>query len=442
MKKILIVFLVVVCLAGVRGLEKIYAVSNDLSAAKEAFSAQNYEVAIQKFEENLQKNPSDVPSLKYIGLAYIKLNNPQKAISYLEKAKEADPQNSSVRYYLAQSYYLAGDTAHAKEEISYIEANFPANIYRQKAQALKNEITKPVKMRKPLSVYQRISYQYDSNVALDPQKLHIRDLDEQSSRFASYTWVELIMLQDQAWWAGVDGSFYQSLHTEDDCKQFNLSGFEVAPFFNFILPVSTYALNNRVEYRYIDDILNGHSFCRTHRIHYHVSSFVRRWLEMLVYTQVDFDDFFFRGLRVDKYLFDRDAVKSESGFQATIFLPEKRTITMGYDFTHNDSQGMNWNYTRNRIFAEFMTPFIYPHLYLFLLSEYHNRFFDPFSGEFYNSGADRNEDTYSFRVKSQYVFTRNAALETSYRYTKRQTSLEEFFEYERSIFDVSFIFWF
>ncbi len=438
MKRYSLVFTIIFILGGASLLS---AYTNDLYLAKTAFRSHNYQEAIQGFEKNLASNPNDTTSLKYIGLSYIKLNNPAKAIEYLERAKQSAPQNSSIRYYLAEAYYLSSDTDKAKNEVDILLTEFPSNIYSTKAKFLQKKFKKRVQ-RRPLRLYNKVSYQFDTNVALEPKKLGIPGLNKDSSRFANYTWIELILLEQQAWWAGTNFSFYQSLHTENDSKEYNLSSFEVGPFFSFNLPVCSYDLVNRLEYRYIHDILNGHSFSRTHRLHYRVSSYVLKCLELTSFFQIDFDDFFYRGFRVNNDIFNRDAVQTQAGIRTKILLPESRYLYMGYDYTHNDSEGLNWNYERNRLFTEFVTPFLLPKLRLFVLGEYYNRYFSPFYNQFYGSTAERDENFYSFRVKMRYNVTNNSSVETSYRYSEKQSTLEEFFEYERQIFDISFIFYY
>lgn len=413
------------------------------SAADEAFKQGQYGTAIELYEQQLSSNPDNVRVLKYLGLSYLYEGDFSKAVDTLNRAATLDPNNSAVRFYLAQAYYASGNLDAARQETSYIIGSLPDGIYHQKALELQTQMAKrpePSFKRKPISLYQRVSYQYDSNVILEPEKLGIRGQDKDSSRFVNYTWVELIMLQDTDWWTGANFSYYQSWHTEHDLQPYNLSSFEVGPFFSFTVPVCDRKFTNRIEYRYMHDILNGDSFCRTHRIHLRTTTDVCSWLAASIFYEIDIEDFFYRLRQSNKDFLDRDAVQTTGGLRLRFDLPANRFIYCGYEYTHNESEGLLWNYERNRLFAEFATPLCVPDLTLFILGEYNNRYFDPYLNSFYQSKDERDENFWSFRVKMRYDFTDWASAETSYRYSKRQSTIEEFFEYERQIFDFSLVF--
>lgn len=415
----------------------VYARAMNIDEADQAFRQKHYQTAITLYEKRLNQNPDDINALKYLGICHIKKNNISQAITYLKQAHDSSPQNESVIYYLASAYALDGQNNEASRLTDELIAAAPDSLYARKASDLRAGLTQR-KLRKALSVYERISFQYDSNAALEPDKRGIPGLDKDSSRFTNYTWLEFILLQEKDWWAGINASFYQSLHTENDSQRLNLSNIEFGPFFSFRMPLGSYTLTNRLEYRFIYDILNGDSFVRTHRLRYSVSSYMYQWMEVLLYSEVDFDDFFYRS-SADPDIFNRDAVQSESGIRFKFLLPEHRALYVGYDFTHNDAEGINWNYTKNRVFAEFATPFFMPDLIFYLKGTYYNRYFDPFSGAPYGSTAERDEDYYSVRARLRYNINKNTGIEASYLYSENQSTLEEYFEYERSIFDVSLI---
>ena len=178
--------------------------------------------------------------------------------------------------------------------------------------------------------------------------------------FTNYTWVELIALQDTDWWAGANFSYYQSLHTENDSKPYNLSSFKFGPFFSFDLPICDKTFTNRIEYNYNYDILSGDSFVRTHRIHARTSTDVLSWLNASIFYEVNFDDFFYRLRPANKYYLNRDAVQTKGGLRLRFKLPEHRYVYFGYDYTNNDAEGLLWNYDRNRLFAEFSNTFYRP----------------------------------------------------------------------------------
>ncbi len=411
--------------------------------ADKAFVKGDYQTAAGLYESILASNPNNVRALRFLGLSYLYTGNFDGAITTLNRAKQIDPSSAAIRYYLAQAYYAQGQADMARQELTYIIAELPEGAYHKKARSLEEQMALRPKAHgryKPISVYQKVGFQYDSNVMLEPQKLGIKGLDKDSSRFTNYTWVELVGLQDDGWRAGANFSYYQSLHTENDSKPFNLSSFDFGPFFSFDTPVSDKILKNRIEYRYIYDILSGESFVRTHSIRARTGADLVSWLNATIFYEVNFDDFFYRQRPANKDYLNRDAVRTKGGMRLQFNLPHRRFIYCGYDYTHNDSEGLLWNYERNRLFAELATPFFVPDLTLFVLGEYSNRYFDPYLGSFYVSKAERDEDYWSFRIKMRYDVTSFASVETSYRYIKQEATIEEFFEYERQIFDFSLVF--
>ncbi len=434
MKKSIFILLSVALLVG-----NVYARSNMPKEAREAFKTGSYVTAISEFKKVLEVTPNDATALKYSGLSYMKLGNVKKAIEMLEQAKENAPTNSSICYYLAESYYLAGKYELAKDEINSIYEKFPTNIYTQKAQVIEKRIAEKYKRRK-LRFYLRKSLQYDSNVALEPQKKGIQGLDKDSARIATYAWVELAPIQIKEFDLGVSGSLYLSMHTENDSERYNLSAFEFGPFISHTVPLFGHDLVTRLEYAYLHDILNGDSFSRTHRIHFRTSSYLMDWLYIALFYQIDFDDFFYTGRPSDNDILNRDAVQTQGGFRSRIHIQSKRYVYFGYDYTNNDAEGANWNYDRNRLFAEFVTPTCIPKLDFYLLGEYYNRFFSPYQNSYHNSKAERDENMYSFRVKTRYSFNARSSMETSYRYVKKEATIEKEYEYERSIFDLSFVY--
>ena len=439
MKKMTLFFIAVLSLFSV---VNSYAIPQHSDDAKKAFQEKNYPLAIESFENLLTNNPNDFWTLKYLGLSYLKNSNFPAAINYLEQAESINAQSASIHYFLAEAYMLSGDKQNAEQKIEFILKNFPNDIYAQKALNLKKGIvSREKKQRKILSVYLRESYQYDSNVALEPQKNGIKGLDKDSSRFTTYTWLELIMFQDTAWWAGTNFSFYQSLHTEHESQRYNLSTFDFGPFISMDTNFYNKTINHRVEYRYIHDIQNGSSFVRTNRIRYIGSSFLTKWLYTSLFVEIDFDDFFYRKLsRTNKPFLNRDAVQTTAGFRTLFLLPRKQTLAFGYSYTNNDAEGLQWNYDKNRLFAEFATPLVIDNLRGYVLGEYYNRYFSPYSGSFYGKKSNRDDDYYSFRIKMRYKFNKNASFETSYRFIDNQSTVEDVFEYERQIFDCSLVF--
>ena len=156
------------------------------NSADQAFKQGDYVKAINLYESMLASNPDNVRLLRFLGLSYLYTGNSDDAITTLTRAKQLAPSNASIRYYLAQGYYAAGENDLARQELTYIIAELPDGTYKEKARSLDEQLVRrpnPQAHRKPISLYQKVGYQYDSNVLLEPQKLGIHGKDKDSSRF-------------------------------------------------------------------------------------------------------------------------------------------------------------------------------------------------------------------------------------------------------------------
>lgn len=62
------------------------------------------------YEEALQYDPNDPDLLLKAGISQLAVNNPSKAIGFLERCVRVAPKDGDAQYYLAQAYYLNGET--------------------------------------------------------------------------------------------------------------------------------------------------------------------------------------------------------------------------------------------------------------------------------------------------------------------------------------------
>lgn len=94
----------------------------DISSAMRAYSLEQYEDAIARFDELLQDSVSQ-DALFYQAIAAMAVDKFQLAQTNLEllAAIEAGTFEEQVKWYLALAYWQNGDTAKAKEQLSAIE---------------------------------------------------------------------------------------------------------------------------------------------------------------------------------------------------------------------------------------------------------------------------------------------------------------------------------
>jgi tetratricopeptide (TPR) repeat protein len=66
--------------------------------------------AAELYEKALQDAPNDPDLLLKAGISQLAVNNPGKAIGFLERCVRVAPKDGDAQYYLAQAYYLNGET--------------------------------------------------------------------------------------------------------------------------------------------------------------------------------------------------------------------------------------------------------------------------------------------------------------------------------------------
>ena len=82
---------------------------------------EDYPDAIIAFQKATELNPNLTMAHKNAGMAYINLKQYDRALPYLEKANELDPNDSQTIYFLAVTSQNTGDTAKAREYFNQVE---------------------------------------------------------------------------------------------------------------------------------------------------------------------------------------------------------------------------------------------------------------------------------------------------------------------------------
>jgi tetratricopeptide (TPR) repeat protein len=77
-------------------------------AAVLAYNAGDYESALARFEEAVQKNPTDAESLSNLGQMLVKLGRTPEAIPHFERATTLNPQRWAYRFNLARALSVLG----------------------------------------------------------------------------------------------------------------------------------------------------------------------------------------------------------------------------------------------------------------------------------------------------------------------------------------------
>ncbi|THB80889.1 MAG: tetratricopeptide repeat protein, partial [Desulfobacteraceae bacterium] len=96
--------------------------------ARQYSSRNEYKAAIIEYKNAIQIDPSYVDAYKFLGDAYLQLENPEEAFLSYSKAEELLPQDPSVLICLAKLYMLDNNFEQAEGRIQKILQNAPDHI--------------------------------------------------------------------------------------------------------------------------------------------------------------------------------------------------------------------------------------------------------------------------------------------------------------------------
>ena len=82
---------------------------------------------VTEYKDRLEKNPSDVEAMVFLGNANYDITRFEKASEYYQQVLELDPTNIHVRTDLATSYFNLGNTKNALAEIRKVLGLSPAH---------------------------------------------------------------------------------------------------------------------------------------------------------------------------------------------------------------------------------------------------------------------------------------------------------------------------
>lgn len=81
-----------------------------------------YAQALGALEPVMKRHPGDADALAYMGYAYLKLEEPEKAVRYLEQALRINPKHLGANQYMGEYYLSRGKTRRALEQLQVIRA--------------------------------------------------------------------------------------------------------------------------------------------------------------------------------------------------------------------------------------------------------------------------------------------------------------------------------
>jgi tetratricopeptide (TPR) repeat protein len=86
-----------------------HATDSLISTARQQFDLGNYEAAAALLESGLAKSPQDGLLAFWAARCYLELGNIDRALDYVQRAVESDPNNSEYHHWLGKAYGLKAD---------------------------------------------------------------------------------------------------------------------------------------------------------------------------------------------------------------------------------------------------------------------------------------------------------------------------------------------
>jgi len=90
-----------------------------------AYSRGEYDSALERFKDEIERQPSDASSYSNAGQVLVRLGRPVEALPYLQKAAELDPERWTYRFNLARGQAQLGEWDLAAKEYGEAARLFP-----------------------------------------------------------------------------------------------------------------------------------------------------------------------------------------------------------------------------------------------------------------------------------------------------------------------------
>ena len=87
------------------------------------FQRKNYEKAIQFLQKARQQDPESAAVLRYLGHAFFRIKKPKEAMAFIRKAIDLAPDDKESLYTLAECYYEANQTEQALRYFNHLRAD-------------------------------------------------------------------------------------------------------------------------------------------------------------------------------------------------------------------------------------------------------------------------------------------------------------------------------
>ena len=143
------------------------------SGFSKTFRNKEYKKALKESDTLLKKHPNDPLILRYRALTLEKLKQPRKAMELYQKILAAHPDNIPARLFLGLAYLKRDEHEKAGKELRFVARNASSKAYRHWAQAQLNRLRKNLRLagnpvKRKVYFLGKAGIAYDSNPLLIP----------------------------------------------------------------------------------------------------------------------------------------------------------------------------------------------------------------------------------------------------------------------------------
>lgn len=189
----------------------------DLDLGASYIKLGKYREAIRVLESHIQKNPDSGVAYYYIGYSYFALGEYNTAIDSFENASRLNADFAmQSSYYGGVSYYLMSDYENARENFERVIELSPEDRLASSSEDYLRIINR---LFKKYYANFTFGYQYDTNVALEPDDIKIVSDEQDSSLFLYLNMGYKPYFTEDAV-IGIDYKTFFSFH--DDLDEFNV----------------------------------------------------------------------------------------------------------------------------------------------------------------------------------------------------------------------------
>ena len=270
---------------------------------------------------------------------------------------------------------------------------------------------------------------YDSNVPLVPKSTDFQGAHRATWTLGAGAAGSYRLLQEKKYELGAGGSFVQTWNNSG-LDKFDLTSFAPRLFGAYFFELGRMPGQMEMAYDFRLDSLGGIQFEESHTLSWDLGILPLPRLSTGVYYHLAFEDFHEKG--ADPQLTSRDAVNHAVGVKGTYsFGYHRPSISVGYQFSHNNADGRNFTFDSNGLWVKFITPLIKP-VKLILDAGYASQDYTRFTPQ-----PVRTQDNQNYGVTLTTPLTRHLSADLGYKFARYIGSQTQF-SAERHIVTLGF----